>query len=84
MSATVSIPASFRRLVASHPCPHCGNADPAKVEDNGCSTSSYDLTLLCVARVLPRDWAFTEAPEPDQVGEDGRVACGMQWSPNEG
>jgi hypothetical protein len=80
----MTIPASFRRLVAAHPCPHCGNADPAKVEDNGCSTSSHDLTLLCVSRVLPKDAANADYEPAPEVGDDGCVACGEQWSPNEG
>ena len=78
----MNIPASFRRLVASHPCPHCGNADPAQVEDNGCSTSSYDLTLLCVARVPPKEAAHADDRYTPDADEDGKTACGMQWDPN--
>jgi hypothetical protein len=82
MTTAAAIPASFRRLVAAHPCPHCGNADPAKVEDNGCSTTSPDLTLLCVARVAPKDAAHFD-PDLTEVAPDGTVACGMQWDPND-
>jgi hypothetical protein len=81
MTTATTIPASFRRLVAAHPCPHCGNADPAQVEDNGCSVSSYDLTLLCVARTTPKGAAHFDA-KLTEVASDGTVACGMRWDPN--
>lgn len=63
-------------------CPHCGNTDPAFIESNGEPRSSSDLTLLCVARVKPDEWSFDTKPEPDQIGVDGLVPCGMQWEPN--
>lgn len=63
-------------------CPHCGNTDSRFIQDNGDSPRSPDLTLLCVARVKPADWSFVEMPEPDQIGDDGLTACGMQWEPN--
>jgi hypothetical protein len=68
----------------SKKCPHCGNADQATIEDNGVARSRHDYTLLCVARVDPsaRHWDHVE-PEPDQIDADGKVACGMQWCPND-
>lgn len=63
-------------------CPHCGNQSPKLIQDNGEKPTSPDLTLLCMASVAPKDWAFTEEPDADQIGEDGKVPCGMQWDPN--
>jgi len=64
-------------------CPHCGNKDKSTIQDNGCAPSSFDYTLLCVARVDPKKWAFApDRPENDRLDADGKVACGMQWSPN--
>ena len=66
-------------------CPHCGNFDQGLIQSNGEPATSPDLTLLCVARVVPAAWSFDHAhPAPDQIGPDGRVACGMQWEPNAG
>lgn len=62
-------------------CPHCGNSNQRKMEDNGLSRKNSDYTLLCVARVQPKDAAhagFEPHPEP---GPDGLVSCGMQWCP---
>jgi len=55
-------------------CPHCGNHDRKLIEENGSDT------VLCVARVAPGEDAFTEVTEPD---DDGKVVCGMQWTPGE-
>lgn len=62
-------------------CPHCGNRNDKFIEDNNCPPRHYNYTLLCVARVLPRDAALADCglADPD---EDGKTACGMQWSPN--
>lgn len=69
--------------VAKHKCPNCGNADEAKMEDNGLKSTHWNYTLLCVARVDQKDWAFNHtSPDPDQIDADGKVACGMQWNPN--
>jgi len=67
----------------SHTCPNCGNRDPKLIEDNGPrSRRDDDYTLLCVARVKLGDDAFGgEANPPLDVGPDGLVTCGMQWSP---
>jgi hypothetical protein len=47
--------------------------------------NSVGYTLLCVTRVKPKDRALTHVePEPDQFDENGLVACGYQWSPNDG
>jgi hypothetical protein len=62
-------------------CPHCGNRDPKKLEDNGVRPNHPDYTVLCVARVLPKDDSFGgdgSVPEAD-----GKVPCGMQWCPNQ-
>jgi len=68
----------------THVCPHCGNRDPKLIEDNGCSPSDLDYTLLCIARVSPGEDAFGgDANPPLDVGADGKVVCGMQWCPNE-
>lgn len=66
-----------------HTCPNCGNKDKSKMEGNGPASEQAraDFTLLCVARVPPRDCA--QEPEPDQIGQDGKAICGMQWCPNE-
>jgi hypothetical protein len=67
-----------------HKCPNCGNANPKTIEDNGARPSSYDYTLLCVARVKVSDRALTHADLlPDQIDANGLTACGMQWCPNE-
>lgn len=63
-------------------CPNCGNR--RELEDNGLSRSDSDYTLLCVARVAPDEDAFGgDANPPLDVGADGKVACGMQWCPND-
>jgi len=65
-------------------CPHCGNRNQAAIQDNGVSPRSVLYGLLCVARVAPGSDAFDgEANPPLEVDPDGKVACGMQWSPNE-
>ena len=65
-------------------CPNCGNRNPLKLESNGLPLSDPELTLLCTARVAPGADAFDGASNPPlEVGEDGKVACGMQWSPSE-
>jgi hypothetical protein len=65
-------------------CPHCGNRDPLKMEDNGQRVTDADLALLCVARVAPgRDSFDGRANPPLEVGTDGKVVCGMQWTPND-
>lgn len=70
--------------LAPHKCPHCGNADPKQMEDNGMRPHYLDFTLLCVARVAPGEDAFDgKANPPLEVAPDGTVACGMQWCPNE-
>ena len=63
-------------------CPHCGNCKRSLIEDNNASEKSVNYTLLCVARVLPRDAYDGDDREPREPEEDGKVACGMQWSPN--
>lgn len=64
-------------------CPNCGNDDPDLIESNDCSPKHHDYTLLCVAPVDPKDWAFDHvAPEPDQIDANGKTKCGMQWCPN--
>lgn len=64
-------------------CPHCGNRGVKLIETNQPHPYGRDLTLLCVKRVWPEDWAFgtDEKPFSDQIGDDGKVACGMQWEP---
>lgn len=65
-------------------CPHCGNTNQDKIEDNGCEPGSFNYALLCVNRVEPRDRSWTHVePEPDQIDAEGKVSCGYQWSPNE-
>jgi len=65
-------------------CPHCGNRNPLKLEDNGLPMSDFDFTLLCVARVAPGADCFDGAASPPlEIGPDGKVPCGMQWCPNE-
>jgi hypothetical protein len=65
-------------------CPSCGNRNQALLQDNGASPRSPAYSLLCVARVTPGEDAFGgDASPPLEVGADGNVACGMQWSPNE-
>ncbi len=62
-------------------CPHCGNRKAALIEDNGPrSRRDDDSTLLCVARVEPKDEANKYEPRQDP-GPDGKVLCGMQWCP---
>ena len=63
-------------------CPHCGNCNQSLIEDNNASKTSVYYTLLCVARVLPRDAYDGDDVEPREPEEDGKVVCGMQWSPN--
>jgi hypothetical protein len=65
-------------------CPHCGNRDKRFIEANTPDprADDPDLTLLCVARVLPGEDAFGGDP-PQDVGADGTVPCAMQWQPNE-
>lgn len=63
-------------------CDHCGNTNIRLIESNGEPDDSPDLTLLCIARVRPTDWAFVEQPQADEIGQDGLVACGHQWDPN--
>lgn len=64
-------------------CPNCGNRNPEAIQDNGVRPMSQDYTLLCVAMVEPAYWAFApDEPELDRIGPDGKVPCGMQWSPN--
>ena len=64
-------------------CPHCGNADRKYIQDNGEPAKSPDLTLLCDARVPPDEWSFDIKPEPQDIGADGLVPCGMQWDANQ-
>ncbi len=64
-------------------CPHCGNANPKYIQDNGEPAGSPDLTLLCVARVKPGEWSFDHvAPLPEDHDARGLVPCGMQWDAN--
>jgi hypothetical protein len=64
-------------------CPNCGNRNKNTIQDNGAKPRDVDYTLLCVARVEPSDWAFDHVkPTAEDIGTDGKVACGMQWSPN--
>lgn len=66
-------------------CPHCGNSDRNAIQDNGVKPASFDYTLLCVARVEPKDRAHTHVDlDPDQIGADGKTECGMSWCPNDG
>jgi hypothetical protein len=54
------------------------------MESNGCGAHDLDLSMLCTARVAPGEDAFEgEAHPPLEVGADGKVACSMQWCPNE-
>lgn len=69
-------------IVMKKKCPHCGNKDAKLIQSNGEQDSSPDLTLLCVARVKPAEWSFSDPPEPDMVDAAGLVPCGMQWEPN--
>lgn len=63
-------------------CPNCGS-DTEHHEDNGLSTMAPGYTILCVARVAPKDRSWTHVePDPDQIDGDGKVACGFQWEPN--
>lgn len=66
-------------------CPHCGNSNSKFIQNNGEGPSSPDLTLLCVARVLPADWSFGVELPPlsDDYDSQGLVPCGMQWDPNQ-
>ena len=64
-------------------CPHCGNINPKFLQSNGESSASPDLTLLCVRPVATTEWSFTENPLPEDLDEDGRVPCGMQWDANQ-
>ena len=65
-------------------CPHCGNTNSKYIQDNGEPPRSPDLTLLCVARVKPGDWAFDHVkPRPEDLDAHGLVPCGMQWDPNQ-
>lgn len=65
-------------------CPHCENRDSAFLQDNGDPPKSFDYTLLCVARVAPEDRSWDHVkPLPEDLDADGKVACGMQWCPNE-
>lgn len=66
-------------------CPHCGNIDVNTIEDNGLHARALDYTMLCVARLDPKDAAVTRPLheyEPDDFDAAGRVKCGCQWSPN--
>lgn len=66
-----------------HTCPNCGNRNQNLIQDNGTSAGSSDYTLLCVARVNPKAWAFApEAPPSEMLDEKGLVACSMTWCPN--
>jgi hypothetical protein len=69
----------------SRKCPNCGNTNRNFIQNNGERPSSPDLTLLCVARVLPDDWSFgsSEKPLPEDYDAKGLVPCGMQWDPNQ-
>lgn len=62
-------------------CPNCGSG-AEQHEDNGLSPAAYEYTILCVARISPRESAMAHADS--DVDDAGKVACGMQWSPNEG
>jgi len=53
-------------------CPHCGNRNPALIQDNGERSTSPDLTLLCVKPCLPGQSSFL----------DDSTICGCQWEPN--
>ncbi len=73
------------KTTTTHKCPHCGNADPNTIEDNGLSPHSMDYTLLCVARVAPKDCALGIYAHHDDedFDADRLVKCGCQWSPRE-
>ncbi len=63
-------------------CPNCGTT--GRFQTNGHKPSSVNFALLCIARVAPRESALNhEVPTPDQIDQDGKVACAMQWSPND-
>jgi hypothetical protein len=80
----VSTHQGLKTMTKKHTCPHCGNRNPETIEDNGAGTRDDDYTLLCVARVSIGEDAFDgQANPPLTVGSDGKVDCGMQWSPNE-
>ncbi len=54
---------------------------PPQIESNG--AAGHDLTLLCVAKVKPKDASilvhgFDPAQDTDA---HGMVPCGHQWSP---
>ena len=55
-------------------CPHCGNADPATIQDNWRTWRDYDLTLLCVKPCAPGESSLDDPLE---------TVCGCQWSPNQ-
>jgi hypothetical protein len=64
-------------------CSHCGNCNPKTIEDNGLPASHPEYSLLCVARVEPKDAnCLPDPPLPEDLDENGLVKCGMQWSPN--
>jgi len=54
-------------------CPHCGNTDPATIQDNGLGWRDHDLTLLCVK---PCD------PSQSSLDDPAADVCGCQWDPN--
>jgi hypothetical protein len=60
-------------------CPHCGNNDPATIEDNGCKPSNPAYTLLCVKPCAHEDSTFDFLPE----GDEQALICGMQWEPHD-
>ena len=62
-------------------CPHCGNTNPELIETNGCEPNDPDFTLLCIARMKPGEEALADFEPRSQPGDDGLVACGMQWEP---
>lgn len=76
---------TFLNLYATMPkCPHCGNTDPKTIEANRLPPTDPDYTLLCTRRVRPEDSSFDpEYIYPEFYDDEGMVACGMQWTPNQ-
>ena len=60
-------------------CPHCGNSNPDLLQDNGCSPTDPDLTLLCVKPCTPEESSLDDF---DRADPTDREKCYMQWEPN--
>jgi hypothetical protein len=67
-------------IATMYKCPHCGNTDEQRIEDNGCDPRDEEFTLLCLAPVEDGEESFDEYVL--QEHPDMRRLCGMQWEPN--